>query len=110
MATRNPANEIEFGKVNFGAPISVFAVAGAAGADAEVAPGMGMERFQEVVAQRGTLIGFGAFNGGSFNVYVENSSWDAAALEAEIQAISYVDDLGATVTPFSLATVADAGL
>lgn len=101
MATRNPANEIEFGKVNFGAPIAVFAVAGAAGADAQVSPGEDVERFAEVVSQRGTIIGLGTFSAGAFNVYVENSSWDAAALETEIQAIGGV---------FAAATVADAGL
>ena len=36
MATRNPANVIEFGKVNFGAPISVFAISGATGIDAQI--------------------------------------------------------------------------
>lgn len=101
MATRNPANEIEFGVVNFGATISVFAISGATGADAEVAPGEDMERLVEVIQQRGTTIGFGAYNAGDFNVYVEGASWDAAALEAEVQAIGGV---------FATATVADAGL
>ena len=101
MATRNPANEIEFGKVNFGAPIAVFAVSDAAGADAQVSPGEDVERFAEVVSQRGTIIGLGTYDAGAFNVYVENSSWDAAALEAEIQSIGGV---------FAAATVADAGL
>lgn len=101
MATRNPANEIEFGKVNFGAPIAVFAVANASGADLEVSPGEDMERFVEIVSQRGTVIGLGAYTAGAFNVYVENSSWDAAALEAQVQAIGGV---------FSASTVADAGL
>ena len=36
MATRNPANVISFGKVNFGATVTVFAVAGATGVDAQV--------------------------------------------------------------------------
>jgi hypothetical protein len=101
MATRNPANVIEFGVVNFGAPISVFAVANAAGVDAEVAPGEDLERFVEVVAQMGTVIGLGSHAAGAFNVYVENSAWTAAALEAAVQAIGGV---------FAAATVADAGL
>ena len=101
MATRNPANEIEFGKVNFGAPVSVFAVSGAVGADAQVAPGEDVEAMVEAVAQRGTVLGLGAEAGGAFNVYVENSSWTAASLEAAVQAAGGV---------FAAATVADAGL
>lgn len=101
MATRNPANEIEFGVVNFGAPVSVFAVAGAAGVDAQVAPGEDLEAFVELVSLKGTVLGLGAEAGGAFNVYVENSSWAAAELEAAVQAIGGV---------FAAATVADAGL
>ena len=101
MATRNPANEIEFGVVNFGATISVFAVAVATGADAQVAPGEDMEKLVEAVQQRGTTIGFGAFDTGAFNVYVEGSSWVAADLEDAVQAIGGV---------FATATVVDAGL
>ena len=56
MATRNPANVIEFGKVNFGAPISVFALSGATGIDAQVAPGEDLEKFLEAVQQKGTVI------------------------------------------------------
>jgi len=101
MATRNPANEIEFGAVNFGASIAVFAVAGATGADAQVAPGQAMEAFVEAVQLRGTTIGLGSFDSGAFNVYVEGSSWSAAALEAAVQAIGGV---------FASATVTDSGL
>jgi len=101
MATRNPANVIEFGKVNFGAPISVFAVAGAAGVDAQVAPGEDLEAALEAAALRGTVVGLGAETGGAFNLYMENASWTAAALEAAIQAVGGV---------FAAATVADAGL
>lgn len=101
MATRNPANVIEFGVVNFGAPISVFAVANAAGVAAETAPGEDLERFVEVVAQMGTVIGLGSESGGAFNVYVENSAWTAGALQTAVQAIGGV---------FAAATVADAGL
>ena len=101
MSTRNPANVIEFGKVNFGAPISVFAVANAIGVNLETAPGEDLERFIEVVGFAGTVIGLGAESGGAFNVYVENSSWDAADLQTSVQAIGGV---------FAAATVADAGL
>jgi len=101
MATRNPANVIEFGKVNFGAPITVFAVASVTGIDAQVAPGEDLEKFIEAVQAKGTVIGLGAESGGAFNCYVENSSWDAADLETAVQA------LGGTLAS---ATVADAGL
>ena len=97
MATRNPANVIEFGSFNFGATVTVYAVAGAVGADNQVAPGEDMEKFLEVVAQRGTIIGLGSFAGGAFDVHVENSSWDVAALEAAVQAVGGV---------FAAATVA----
>lgn len=101
MATRNPANVIEFGKVNFGAPISVFAIAGAGGIDAQVAPGEDLEKFIEAVQQKGTVIGLGSESGGAFNLYMENSSWTAADMEAAIQA------LGGTLAS---ATATDAGL
>ena len=101
MATRNPANVIEFGKVNFGAPISVFAISGATGIDAQVAPGEDLENFVEAVQQKGTVIGLGAESGGGFNLYMENSSWTAADMETAIQA------LGGTLAG---ASVADAGL
>ena len=97
MATRNPANVIEFGSFNFGATVTVFHVAGAAGADAQVAPGEDMEKFLELVSQRGTIIGLGTFNGGEFDVHVENASWDAADLEAAVQGLGGV---------FAAATVA----
>jgi hypothetical protein len=101
MATRNPANVIEFGKVNFGAPVTVFAVAGATGVDAQVAPGQDLEAALEAAAQKGTVLGMGAESGGAFNLYMENSSWTAADLEAAMQAVGGV---------FAAATVADAGL
>ena len=101
MATRNPANVIEFGKVNFGAPISVFAISGATGIDAQVAPGEDLEKFVEAVQQKGTVIGLGAESGGGFKLYMENSSWTAADMETAIQA------LGGTLAG---ASVADAGL
>lgn len=101
MATRNPANVIEFGKVNFGAPVSVFAVSGASGVDGQVAPGQDLEAALEAAAAKGTVLGLGAEAGGSFNLYMENASWSAADLEAAIQAVGGV---------FASATVADAGL
>jgi hypothetical protein len=101
MATRNPANVIEFGKVNFGAPISVFAVAGATGVDAKVAPGEDLEKAIEAASQKGTVIGLGAESGGAFNLYMENSSWTAADLESAVQAAGGV---------FAAATVTDGGL
>jgi hypothetical protein len=101
MATRNPANEIEFGAVNFGATISVFAVAGATGADAQVAPGQDMEAFVEAAQAKGTMIGLGAEASGAFNLYMEGSSWTASDLEAAVQATGGV---------FASATVTDAGL
>lgn len=103
MAVRNPANVIEFGKVNFGAPISVFAISGAVGVDAQVAPGEDLEAALEAAAQKGTIVGLGDVDAvaGAFNLYMENTSWDAASLEAAIQAVGGV---------FAAATVADAGL
>lgn len=98
MATRNPANVIEFGKFNYGATVTVYAVAGATGADSQVAPGEDMEKLVEAISMKGTLIGLGSFNGGAFDMAVENSSWaDAAAVEAAIQAVGGV---------FAAATVA----
>ena len=52
MATRNPANVISFGKVNFGATVTVFAVAGATGVDAQVAPGQDLEEVIEAAKHR----------------------------------------------------------
>ena len=101
MATRKPANVIEFGKVNIGAPITVFAVASAAGIDGQVAPGEDLEKFIEAVQAKGTVIGLGSESGGAFNCYVENSSWSASDLETAVQA------LGGTLAS---ATVADGGL
>ena len=101
MATRNPANEIEFNVVNFGATVSIFAIAGATGADAQVAPGEDMEAFIEAVQMKGTSMGLGVFASGAFNVYVEGSSWTAADLQTAVQATGGV---------FAAATVTDGGL
>lgn len=101
MSTRNPANVIEFGVVNFGATITIYSVTGAVGVDLETAPGEDLERFIEVVGISGLVIGLGEENGGAFNVYVENSSWDEAELQSAVQAIGGV---------FATATITDAGL
>ena len=90
MATRNPNNVIEFGKVNFGAPVSVYLITGAVGVDQQVAPGEDLEAVLEVASNKGTIIGLGEENGGAFNLYIENSSWDVAELEAAVQALGGV--------------------
>ena len=100
MATRNPANEIEFGKFNYGATITSWTITAAADVSAEVNPGEEMEAILECVAQKGTVIGLSdhATGGTVFTVAVENSSWaDAAAVEDAIQAVGGV---------FAAATVA----
>ena len=96
MATRNPANVISFGKVNFGATVTVFAVAGATGVDAQVAPGQDLEE-----SQHGTVLGLGAHVGGAFNLYMENADWTASSLQTAVRATGGV---------FATATVTDAGL
>lgn len=105
MATRNPNNTIEFGVVNFGATISVFAISAATGAAGQTNPGEDMEGFVEAAAQKGTMMGMGAMTDDStnstFNLYMEGSSWTAAALETAVQATGGI---------FASATVTDAGL
>jgi hypothetical protein len=91
MATRNPANVIEFGKFNYGAPITSYTVTAAADVSAEVNPGEEMEAILEAVAQKGTVIGLSdhATGGTVFTVAVENSAWaDASELETALQALS----------------------
>lgn len=99
MATRNPANEIEFGvlvhdvtdTLGFGATVTAYAIAGAAGADTEVSPSEDMEKLVEAIQMRGTWVGLSAYDAGAFTIYVENSSWaDAAAVEVAVQAIGGV--------------------
>jgi hypothetical protein len=90
MATRNPANEIQFGQANFGAPVVIYAVSGATGVAAQTAPGEDLESFVELVQLRGTIVGLGVEAGGAFNVYVENSSWDVASLQTATQALGGV--------------------
>ena len=101
MATRNPANVISFGKVNFGATVTVFAVAGATGVDAQVAPGQDLQEVIEAASQHGTVLGLGAHAGGAFNLYMENADWTASSLQTAVRATGGV---------FATATVTDAGL
>ena len=91
MATRNPANVIEFGKFNYGATMTDFVITAAADVSAEVNPGEEMEAILECVAQKGTIIGLSdhATGGTVFSVAVENSSWaDAAQLQTALQALT----------------------
>ena len=91
MATRNPANEIEFGKFNYGATMTSYTITAAADVSAEVNPGEELEAILESIAQRGTIIGLSAHSTGGtvFTVVVEGSSWaDAAAVQTALQALS----------------------
>jgi hypothetical protein len=91
MATRNPANEIEFGKFNYGATMTSYTITAAADVSAEVNPGEEMEAILESIAQRGTIIGLSAHSTGGtvFTVVVEGSSWaDAAAVQTALQALA----------------------
>ena len=102
MATRNPANVIEFGKYNFSAPIGSYTITAAADVTGEINPGEEMERIVETVALMGTVVGLSAATtaGTVFTVHVENSAWTAATLQAA---------LGALALPIAGAmTVADA--
>lgn len=101
MATRNPANVIRFNVGNFGAPVSVYLIQNAVGADAQVAPGEDMEAFVEAVQKRGVVLAIGAYDAGEFRLYVENSGWEPATLAAEINAVGGV---------FGAAVVANADL
>ena len=91
MATRNPANEIEFGKFNYGATMTSYTVTAAADVSAQVNPGEEMETILGTIAQRGTIIGLSAHSTGGtvFTVTVEGSSWaDAAAVQSALQALA----------------------
>lgn len=101
MATRNPANVIEFGKFNYGATITTYQVTAAADVSAEVNPGEEMEAILECVSQHGTIIGLGnhATGGTVFDIAVENSSWaDAAAVQVAIRALSLATAGAVTVS------------
>ena len=90
MATRNPANEIEFGKFNYGATITSWTITAAADVSAEVNPGEEMEKVMETMSQHGTWMGLSAHSvgGTTFTVTMENSSWaDAAAVQVALRAL-----------------------
>ena len=81
MATRNPANVIEFGKVNFGATTHLHL------AQLVLIQVTVKIRKSPAVQQKGTVIGLGSESGGAFNLYMENSSWTAADMETAVQAL-----------------------
>tara|TARA_R110000772_G_scaffold70495_2_gene155075 strand:- start:329 stop:649 length:321 start_codon:yes stop_codon:yes gene_type:complete len=102
MATRNPANEVQFNVVNFGTEIQVWNVAGmTTNPNTEAAPGEDMEALVEAVQMLGTVLGCGKIVSGggthAFNIYVEQSSWTQATIEAAIQATAGIF-ASATVT------------
>lgn len=91
MATRNPANEIQFNVVNFGTEIQVWNISGlTVNPNTEASPGEDMEALVEAVQMFSTFCGIGAIVTSvgpaySFNIYLENSAWTQATIEAEIQ-------------------------
>ena len=90
MATRNPANVIEFGKWNYGATMTDFTVTAGADISGEVNPGEEMEKVMETMSQHGTWMGLSAHSVGGtvFTVTMENSSWaDAAAVQVALRAL-----------------------
>jgi hypothetical protein len=90
MATRNPANVIEFGKFNYGATMTDWEITATADISGEVNPGEEMEAVLEAVAQKGTVIGLSNHSTGGtvFTVVVENSSWaDAAELQTAVRTV-----------------------
>ena len=52
MATRNPANVIEFGKFNYGATMTSYTVTAAADVSAQVNPGEEMETILGTISKR----------------------------------------------------------
>tara|TARA_R100000541_G_scaffold59183_2_gene72200 strand:- start:3583 stop:3885 length:303 start_codon:yes stop_codon:yes gene_type:complete len=90
MATRNPANVIEFGKFNYGATMTDFVITADADISGEVNPGEEMEKVIEAMSQHGTFIGLSnhATGGTVFTVVLEGSSWaDAAAVQVALRAL-----------------------
>ena len=90
MATRNPANVIEFGKFNYGATMTSWTVTADADVSGEVNPGEEMEKVMETLTQHGTFVGLSdnATGGTVFTVVLENSSWaDAAAVQTALRAL-----------------------
>ena len=91
MATRNPANVIEFDKFNFGGTLTTYTVTADADVSAQENPGEEMEKVLGTIAQRGTVIGLSAHSasGTVFSVTVEGSSWaDAAAVQVALRGIA----------------------
>lgn len=102
MATRNPANVIEWGKFNLSSSIGSYTITAAADVSAEINPGEEMERIMETAALMGSVVGLSNHSSGGtiFTVHIENSAWSAATLQAA---------LGALALPIAGAmTVADA--
>jgi len=90
MATRNPANVIEFGKFNYGATMTSWTVTADADVSGEVNPGEEMEKVMETLSLRGTVIGLSDHSTGGtiFTVVLENNSWDdAAAVQVALRAL-----------------------
>ena len=90
MATRNPANVIEFGKFNYGATMTSWTITADADISGEVNPGEEMEKVMETLTQHGTFVGLSdhATGGTVFTVVLENSSWaDAAAVQTALRAL-----------------------
>ena len=90
MATRNPANVIEFGKFNYGATMTTFTVVADADVSAEVNPGEQMEKLIEALTQHGTFVGLSdhSVGGTTFSATLEGSSWaDAAAVQVAVRAL-----------------------
>lgn len=108
MVTRNPNNLIAFGKSNYGAPVTHYAIDAGADLTNETNPGEAMDFIVRVIGLKGTIIAIGATaSDGAFRVAVENSDWTAADLQAAIRALgatvganSY-DASGATVSVFT---------
>lgn len=99
MATRNPANVIEFGKYNFSAPIGSYTVTTAGDISEEINPGEEMERIIETAAIMGSVVGLSNHSSGGtiFTLYIENSSWTAATLQAALGALALPITGAATV-------------
>lgn len=107
MVTRNPNNLIAFGKSNYGAPVTHYAIDAGADLTNETNPGEAMDFIVRVIGLKGTIIAIGATaSDGAFRVAVENSDWTAADLENAIKALGTVgannyNASGATVSVFT---------
>jgi len=90
MATRNPANVIEWGKFNLSSSIGSYTVTAAADVSAEINPGEEMERIIETAALMGSVVGLSNHSTGGtiFTLHIENSGWTSATLQTALQALS----------------------